>query len=305
VIGNVTSLPKEPPRFFRRGPSALARLTFFGVASLLLMFVDARFKTLEAVRIAIATVVYPLQQLALVPGNAISAAGEYFDSRETLRQENAELRTQLLENTQAQQARAAAELDAQRWRALAGASQTLTVKSQPSRVLYLGRDPYSQKFFIEHGNGRKFETGAAVIDGSGLLGQLTRTHPLVAEVTLITEKDFAVPVRIERTGMRTLLYGRGAAQLPELRFVAANADVVEGDVALTSSIDGLFPPNLRVCRVGKIQRERDSAFAKIDCMPFAGVSSAEDVLILDKPPAVPARPVEESPKAAAKKKAGA
>jgi rod shape-determining protein MreC len=301
MIGNVTSLPKEPPRFFRRGPSALARLTFFGLVSIALMFVDAKFKTLEAVRSAVSTVVNPLQQLALVPSQAFRAAGEFFESRASLREENAQLRTQLLENTQAQQASKAAELDAQKWRALAGATQTLTVKSQPSRVLYLGRDPFSQKFFIERETSRTFEVGAAVIDGSGLLGQLTRTHPLIAEVTLVTEKDFVVPTRIERTGMRALLYGRGAALSPELRFVASNADIVEGDVALTSSIDGMFPANIRVCKVSRVTRERDQQFAKVECMPFAGVTSAEDVLVLDRPAALPPRPVEDAAKAAKRK----
>jgi rod shape-determining protein MreC len=302
MIGNVTSLPKEPPRFFRRGPSALARMTFFGVLSLALMFIDARFKTLEAVRMTIATVVYPLQQLALVPGSAITAVGEFFESRAALREENAALRKELLDNAQAQQAAKAAELDAQKWRELAGATQLLTVKSQPSRVLYLGRDPFSQKFFIERDPSRTFEVGAAVIDGSGLLGQLTRSHPLLAEVTLITEKDFVVPVRIERTAMRALLYGRGPALAPELRFVGSNADIVEGDIALTSGIDGMFPANLRACRIARVTRERDNQFARIDCVPFAGVASAEDVLVLDRPPAAPARPSDDAANKAAKRK---
>jgi rod shape-determining protein MreC len=294
MIGNVTSLPKEPPRLFNRGPSALARLTFFGVISFALMFVDAKFRTLEAVRSAISTVVNPLQQLALVPSQAIRATGDFFESRAALREENAALRTQLLENTQAQQASKAAELDAQKWRALAGATQTLTVKSQPSRVLYLGRDPYSQKFFIERRGSQTFETGSAVIDGTGLLGQLTRIHPLLAEVTLVTEKDFLVPTRIERTGLRSLMRGRGPELHPELSFVASNADIVEGDVALTSSIDGLFPPNIRVCKISHVVRERDSAFAKIECVPFAGVSSSEDVLVIDRPALPAPRPTEDA-----------
>ncbi len=304
MIGNVTSLPKEPPRFFRRGPSALARLTFFGVISFALMFVDAKFKTLEVVRSAISTVVNPLQELALVPSQALRATGDFFESRAALREENAALRTQLLENTQAQQASKAAELDAQKWRALAGASQTLTVKSQPSRVLYLGRDPYSQKFFIARDGARSFDIGSAVIDGTGLLGQLTRSHPLLAEVTLVTEKDFLVPTRIERTGLRALMRGRGAEQHPELSFVASNADIVEGDIALTSSIDGVFPANIRVCKVAKVARERDQSFAKVECVPFAGVTSAEDVLVLDKPSLPAPRPAEETAAKLAGKRRG-
>jgi rod shape-determining protein MreC len=305
MIGNVTSLPKEPPRFFNRGPSALARLTFFGVASFALMFIDARFQTLEFVRKAIATVVHPIQQFALLPGSAIESTREFFESRDSLRIENAALKQQLLDNAQTEQASRAAQLDAQRWRALAGATQTLTVKSQPSRVLYLGRDPYSQKFFIDRGTSQSFVSGAAVIDGSGLLGQLTRVHPLLAEVTLITDKEMVVPIRIERNGVRALLRGRGPLSAPELSFVATNADVQEGDVALTSSLDGLFPANIRVCRISKVVRERENDFAKIECTPYAGVTSAEDVLVLDRPTELPARPAENAAaKTAAKKKGG-
>jgi rod shape-determining protein MreC len=302
MIGNVTSLPKEPPRFFNRGPSSLARLTFFGVLSFALMFVDAKFRTLEAVRMGIATVVYPLQQLALVPSQVFGSIGDMFQSRASLREENAQLRNDLLVNTQAQQASKAAELEAAKWRALVGAQQTLTVKSQPARVLYLGRDPYSQKLFIEREIARTFETGSAVIDGAGLLGQVTRTHPLLSEVTLITEKDFLVPARIERTGMRTLVYGRGPALPPELRSIANNADVIEGDVVLTSGMDGLYPANLRICKISRVSREKDSDFARVDCTPVAGVKSSEDVLVLDRPPAPPPRPSEDAARIASKRK---
>ncbi len=304
MLSNVTSLPKEPPRFFKRGPSTLARLTFFGVASFALMFIDAKFQTLEFVRKSIATVVYPVQQLALLPGAAIESTQAFFETRDALRTENEELRRQLLDNAQMEQASRAAQLDAQRWRALAGATQTLTVKSQTSRVLYLGRDPYSQKFFIDRSVSQSFSPGSAVIDGSGLLGQLTRVHPLIAEVTLITDKESVVPIRIERNGVRAILRGRGPLSAPELSFVAANADLVEGDVALSSSIDGMFPANIRVCRVGKITRARENDFAKIECLPFAGVASAEDVLVLDRPAEIPPRPVEEAAAKTAVKRKG-
>ncbi len=304
MIGNVTSLPKEPPRFFNRGPSPLARLTFFGIVSFALMFVDAKFKTLETVRMALATVVYPMQQLALVPSQLMASVDQMFQTRAALREENAALRNDLLANTQAQQASKAAELEAAQWRALVGAQQTLAVKSQPSRVLYLGRDPYSQKFFIERDAARTFDAGAAVIDGAGLLGQVTRTHPLLAEVTLITEKDFAIPARIERTGLRALVYGRGPALPPELRSIANSADVLQGDVVLTSGIDGLYPANLRICKVARVVRERDSDFARIDCVPYAGVASSENVLVLDRPAPLPLRPAEDgAAKGAAKRKA--
>ena len=288
--GRVTSLPSEPPRFFNRGPSPLARLTFFGVISLALMFIDARFKTLETVRMAIATVVYPMQQAALVPAQVAARGGEFFETRTELREENTRLKADLLQASQAQLAQTASKQEADRLSRLLQISQASPVRAQAARVVYLGRDPFSQKAFVDRSTGQPFETGSAVVDELGLLGQLTRVHPLFAEVTLVTEKDFAVPVKIERTAMRALLYGRGPGKLPELRYVAGNADVKDGDVLLTSSIDGLYPSNIRVARVTSVRRNAESAFAVIECAPTASVSGSDAVLVLDKPTAPPPRP---------------
>ncbi len=293
MIGNITSLPNEPPRFFNRGPSAIARLTFFGLVSIALMFVDARFKTLETVRMAIATVVYPIQQFALLPGRLLGSMDDFFDSRDALRVENEQLRTQMLLMSQAAQASVIAQTDAARANALLGVTRALETRAQPSKVLYLGRDHFSQKIFIDRRADQNFEAGAAVIDNAGLIGQLTRVHPMLAEVTLITDSDFIVPGKIERNGLRVLVYGRGPARFPELGVVNNGADIVEGDVLLTSSIDGVFPGNLKVCKVSLIARNAAGAFSSIECAPFAGTKSAESVLVLDRPPAPPARPTEE------------
>ena len=94
--------------------------------------------------------------------------------------------------------------------------------------------------------------------------------------------------------MRALLYGRGSGKLPELRYVASNADVKEGDLLLTSSIDGLYPSNIRVARITGVQRDAESAFARIECMPTAAVAGADTVLVLDKPPALAPRPALEA-----------
>lgn len=292
--GSVTSLPSEPPRFFNRGPSPIARLTFFGVISLALMFIDARYRGLETVRMAIATVVYPVQQAALMPGQMVTRAGQFFDTREDLRVENTKLKAELLVASQAQQSQVAAKQETDRLSKLLNISQTATTRAQAAQVVYLGRDPFSQKAFVNRGAAQNFDPGSAVVDELGLLGQLTRVHPLFAEITLLTEKDFAVPVKIERTSMRALLYGRGPGKLPELRYVASNADVKEGDLLLTSSIDGLYPSNIRVARITGVQRDAESAFARIECMPTAAVAGADTVLVLDKPPAPAPRPALEA-----------
>ena len=257
------------------------------------MFIDSRFRTLETVRMAIATVVYPVQQAALLPAQMATRVGEFFDTRDDLRAQNTRLKADLLQASQAQQAQVAAKLEADRLQKLLQIAQTPATRAQAARVVYLGRDPFSQKAFVDRGVSQAFEPGSAVVDELGLLGQLTRVHPLFAEITLLTEKDFAVPVKIERTSMHALLYGRGPGKLPELSNVAGNADVREGDLLLTSSIDGIYPSNIRVARITSVQRDAGSAFARIECVPTAAVAGADTVLVLDKPPARAPRPAAE------------
>ena len=301
--GRVTSLPSEPPRFFNRGPSPIARLTFFGVISIAIMFIDARFRTLETVRMAIATVVYPVQQAALLPAHMATRAGQFFDTRDDLRVENTKLKAELLVASQAQHSQVAAKQEADRLSKLFNISQTAPTKAQAARVVYLGRDPFSQKAFVDRGAAQNFEPGSAVVDELGLLGQLTRVHPLFAEITLLTEKDFAVPVKVERTSMHALLYGRGPGKSPELSSVASNADVREGDLLLTSSIDGIYPSNIRVARVSSVKRDASSPFARIECTPAATVAGVDTVLVLDKPPARAPRPASDvAAESAAKKR---
>jgi rod shape-determining protein MreC len=121
-----------------------------------------------------------------------------------------------------------------------------------------------------------------VIDESGVLGQVTRVYPLVSEVTLLTDREQAIPVLNARTGARSVAYGDPSSQggALELRFMAGNADVKPGDVLTTSGVDGVYPPGLPVARVAKVERRPDSAFARITCSPQALMDGARHVMVL-------------------------
>jgi rod shape-determining protein MreC len=118
-----------------------------------------------------------------------------------------------------------------------------------------------------------------------VVGQVTRVFPFVAEVTLITDKEQAVPVQIVRTGLRSVVFGLGNGQL-ELRFLPANADVQNGDLLVTSGLDGIFLPGFPVAKVVHIERDTSYSFARIFCMPLAGVENFSEVMVLDPRPAV-------------------
>jgi rod shape-determining protein MreC len=136
-----------------------------------------------------------------------------------------------------------------------------------------------------------------VVAADGVIGQVTRVHPSVSEVTLLTHRDHTTPVLNVRTGVRSVAYGHPASQgdTIELRFMSANADIAVGDILSTSGIDGVYPAGLAVAQVTQIERRADSAFARIYCAPLANPMGAQQVLVVTPlSDQIPPRPAEEA-----------
>ncbi|WBY00328.1 rod shape-determining protein MreC [Ramlibacter tataouinensis] len=290
------TLDRSPPPFFKQGPSALSRLMVFSALALFLMVADTRFGITQPLRAGVATVLYPVQWLALRPVLAVREAGHYFESLRAAQSQEAAAREKLAR--QSQRANQVEELaqENERLRQLLALRERITTPAQAAEVLYDAADPYTRKVVIDKGLAQGIEAGSPVIDESGVLGQVTRVHPLISEVTLITDRDQAIPVLNTRTGARSVAFGdsgAGHAGALELRFMAGNADVHEGDLLTTSGVDGIYPAGLPVARVGKVERRADSGFARIYCVPQAQVDGARYVMVL-KPVAglLPARPAD-------------
>ena len=132
-----------------------------------------------------------------------------------------------------------------------------------------------------------------MIDQIGVVGQVTRVYPWLAEITLITDKEQAVPVQNLRNGLRAVLGGTGNDGQLELKFIPLNADFQNGDQLVTSGIDGVYPPGLPVAVVSNVERNAAYLFARITCKPLAGVASHGQVLVLNWENKAPERPVEE------------
>jgi rod shape-determining protein MreC len=294
-------IPVEPPAFFHRGPSPLARLAFFGLISLTLLFLDTRYRYLENIRHVVAVTLYPLQRAAQVPGEAFAYVSGYFATQRALTEENAALKRRVVEQGAAAQGQASARAENARLRALLEIRARYGGAATVVEVLYTGRDPFAQKVFVDRGADAGMSAGDAVIDAQGVVGQVTRVLPYMAEVTLVTDKDHAVPVKVERSGVRSVLYGAGAGHLPELRFMSPNADIREGDVLVTSGIDGTYPPGLAVAQVASLERETGQMFARITTQPLAGVDRSEHLLVLARASALPPRPDEPADADAVKK----
>jgi rod shape-determining protein MreC len=287
------TLDRTPPPFFRQGASALSKLTVCSALALFLMVADARFKVTQPLRAAVATVLYPVQMVAMGPVQLVKGGGEYFESLKAAQAAEAAARVKLtLQSQRASQVEQLAQENS-RLRNLLALRERITTPAAAAEVLYDAADPYTRKIIIDKGLAHGIEAGSPVIDESGVLGQVTRVLPLISDVTLVTDREHAIPVLNARTGARSVAFGdpitRGGSL--ELRFMAGNADVQAGDALTTSGVDGVYPPGLKVARVAKVDRKIDSGFARIVLAPEALSDGVRHVLVLEPTGArMPPRP---------------
>ena len=296
----------EPPPFFHRGPSPLTRLAFLGLLSLALLFVDTRYRYLENIRQAVAVALYPVQRAVQLPGEALAYVSSYFASQQALASDNAAAKQQLLTQAPAVQGFSLLDQENAQLRALLKMTARFPGVAIAAEVLYSGRDPFTQKLVVDKGDVAGVQLGQAVIDEIGVVGQVTRVFPYMSEVTLVTDKDHAVPVKVERSGLRSVMYGAGTARLPELRFLSpnTNAEIQPGDKLVTSGIDGTYPAGLAVALVTSVERETGQVFARVTCKPLAGVERDSQVLILSRAAAALPRPDEPAEADAPRKSRG-
>ena len=294
-------IPVEPPDFFNRGPSPLSRLAFLGLLSLALMFADTRFRYLEGVRQVVAVALYPFQRAVQLPGEAFAYVADYFGSKRQLADDNARLKQELVAQAPAVQGYAQINEENARLKTLLEMQRRHAGSAIAVEVLYTGRDPFSQKVFVNKGVDGGVKAGDAVVDDQGVVGQVTRVFPAMAEVTLVTDRDHAVPVKVERSGIRTVMFGNGTGRAPELRFTAPNADVRTGDRLVTSGIDGTYPAGLAVAEVVDVERDTGQMFARIACRPLAGFDRSRYMLVIGREAVMPPRPEEPAEAEAAKK----
>jgi rod shape-determining protein MreC len=276
------TIDRTPPPFFRQGYSALTKLVFFSAMSLFLMVADTRLVVVAPLRSGIAVVLAPVQRALLVPVEIVQAAGDYLQGLTKAIANEDEARRKLV--LQAERAAAADRLAVEnaQLRALLELKPGLAVHSQAAQVLYEAADPFSRKVYIDHGARQGVMAGAPVITDAGVVGQVTRVYPLSSEVTLLTDKDAAIPVLNTRTQLRGAAFG-GIAQgtAMELRFVASNADIKVGDILQTSGVDAVYPPGIGVARVASVERLAEGGFARVTLAPIARLDGVRHVLVLE------------------------
>jgi rod shape-determining protein MreC len=272
--------------FFTRGPSPLARVTFFSLIAIAVMIADHRFQALDTVRVGVVTVLNPIEQALLWPGRSISRLSAYFTDQATLIADKKALEEKVL----------ALAADGQRAQLIAAehghmaALQAATIRFQRegvvAEIIRDARNPFSRKIIINRGLTHSIKPGAVVIDGEGVVGQVTSLGATSAEVTLITEKDQSVPVMIVRNSLRAVAVGNGREGLIEMPFMPVASDVQVGDKLVTSGIDGIYPAGLIVGTVLSVDKNPAFSFARIVAAPTAAPNHHRFVKVLLTPASI-------------------
>jgi rod shape-determining protein MreC len=289
------------PSFFHRGPSPLARLTFFTLAAIAIMIADHRFHALETLRLSLSVLAHPMQQVAQVPAASLGRIADYFASQERLLRENQDLKVKVLEQAVAAQEVRLLRAEHEQLLGMSAARSRYGEGGLIAEVLYNARNPFTRKVVVDKGLTHGVAPGMPVIDGNGVVGQVTNVGTFASEVTLVTEKDQSVPVMLVRNGLRAVAVGSGKDGSIDVPFMPVSADIQNGDVFVTSGIDATYPPGLVVAQVTSVEKNAAYVFAKIAAKPAAGVENHRFVMVLPLPPAGAPRP---ETRAAEERKAG-
>ncbi|NDU91137.1 MAG: rod shape-determining protein MreC [Ferrovum sp.] len=269
------------PDLFSRGPSALARLMFYCALAVACIVVDFRFHRLDAFRKTVSIIIYPMQEIAGLPSELINGIQETLDSQHNLQAENEALRQRLLQQADTVQQSRLLQSQIDTLNKLLNLRQQQSSPGTVAEIIAVAHNPFVQKIVIRTTEGSETHVGAPVISVEGLVGQVTTLNPFNDEVTLITDKNQALPVMVTRNGLRAVAFGNGESGILSLPYVPVGSDIQAGDMLVTSGIDGVYPAGLAVAEVKSVERDSISAFAHVQCVPTAAVFSHRYVLVLD------------------------
>lgn len=263
---------------FTRAPGPAARLALWSVLALTLIVLDARFNAMGWLRAGVVAVFYPAQIAVRAPFGFAAEVSGFLVRHRVLQNENDALR----ENNQRASAQLA-RMDSLRaendeLRRLIVLRQMTGFDSVAAEILRTPRDPFSQRVVLDKGGNAGIQAGQPVVDGMGLVGQVTRAYAFSSEVTLVTDRGHAVPVQIQRTGQRVLVFGGGSSM--EVRYLPTHTDIQPGDILVTSGIDRVYPAGLVVAKVTRVQRPSDTPYARVSCLPMAGVEKSRVLIVL-------------------------
>ena len=260
--------------------------------AIVLMFMDQRGHYVPKVRGVLELALEPVFHVVSWPAEVLRLVREHTRVREDLIAENQQLQQQLLENAGSVQTQAALQQENQRLRDLLKATQGREYNFQFAEMIRVDLDPFSHKIWIDRGGDDGVLVGQAVIDGLGIVGQVEDVHLHFSTIRLISDPDHALPVQINRTGLRTVAYGSGETSHLLMPNVPLQADVSPGDMIVTSGLGDRFPPGFPVGEVEHVERDSGETFAKVYMRPFAALDRGREVLLIEPQLADEPLPVE-------------
>jgi rod shape-determining protein MreC len=228
-------------------------------------------RVLETLRQGVGTVLYPVQRTLLVPRDFFSLGSQYTTDVAKLRSENAELRQIEASNARALLQNEQLSSENAQLRRLLEMRDQVRIKSTVAEVLYETRDSFTRKVVINRGLLNEVYPGQPVIDARGVIGQVVRVTQYSAEVQLVTDPNALLPVEVQRSGQRAVAYGGPGPGAMELRFLASNSDIKDGDLIVTSGLDRIYPAGLPVGKVKRFDRNASSSFSSALVEPMTAV----------------------------------
>ena len=246
-----------------RGGSPGFRFTLYALLSIVAMFLDERSHWLENARYVLQAAAYPIQLAVSSPSAAMSWLRQSFAVREALQSENNRLRAQQREIELRGMRFEALQKENAELRGLKEALPPVADRWEVAEIVTVQLNSLRQRVLLNRGTSNGVFKGQAVLDEKGLLGQTLHVGPWSAEVILITDPEHAVPVEIERNGLRTIAVGAGDTASLALPYLPANADVKTGDLLVTSGLGGVFPAGYPVARVAEVRRDAVQPLAQI------------------------------------------
>lgn len=265
---------------FIRGPSATVRMAVLVVASIALMTIDHRWKSIEQVRSTLSSVLYPLQYTIDLPVRLYYWADEVFSIHQTLLEKNRNYEARHLENRVQLQKLDIIERENIRLRRLLSATPKTTERLLIAEIINADVDPYRQLILLNKGSNNDVYLGQPIIDALGVMGQIIHVGPMSSTAMLITDASHAIPVQVDRTGLRANAFGTGKIDTLDLRHLPHNADIQVGDTLITSGLGGTFPPNYPVATINKVERTEGEPFATIEAVPLAQLDKTREVLLV-------------------------
>src|SRR6202050_3697939 len=295
-----------------RTTGLLLRCVLYSLLALGLIIVDKRYDHLGKIRRLLSIVAYPVQVAVASPFEGWDWFRESVTTRDALRADKAKLESELRLAQFRLQRHEALEAESQRLRGLRDSTAGVTTRFVIGNVMDLDLDAFRERVLVDKGAQDDVFVGQAVLDAGGVCGQVARVGQLTSEVILLSDATHAIPVQVNRNGLRPVAAGPGDTGRLKLPYLSTSADVVAGDLLVTSGLGGGFPAGYPVGTVIDVKRDPAASLADVDARPAAALDRSRELLFVwakpapvaaAPPPAVPApapAAAAAQPKAAAK-----